>query len=415
MEAAVAAAGAAAGEAAAKAAAAAEAASAAAAAAATAATAAAAAAAAATAATTAASTTTTTATPASGAGRRVGVMVHGGAWNMSGEEQAACVPGVRAAAAAAMGVLRCGGSAVSAVEAAVRVLEDNPLFDAGTGSVLNAAGGVEMDALLMDGRSLASGAVVGVNCVAHPITVARKVMADTAHAMLAGAGANAFAAACGEPVVEPASLVTPAAVAGWEAARAAGGGYAASVTSGFVRPGGGASAGHDTVGAVALDAAGDIAAGTSTGGITMKMVGRVGDTPLVGCGAYADSGAGGCSTTGHGESIIKVLLAHGAVARLAGGTPPEDAACDAIRHMRDRVGGYGGVILVAPDGRMGVAHSTSHMAWAAATCAVDHGAGGDAAVAMDAGCEAPVVSGAHAGINVGTPTCSLVTTPHNST
>jgi L-asparaginase / beta-aspartyl-peptidase len=396
----------------------------------------------------------------------IALVVHGGAWAIPDGDVAAARAGAAAAAAAGYAVLAAGGSALDAVETAVRVLEDDPVFDAGTGSVLNAAGAVECDALLVDGDSLASGGVIGLDCTRHPITVARAVMTATPHALLAGDGAKAFARAHARPgdLCTAGDLVTPAARAEW-AARAS---YGAVVDAAFRNPsgavgssgsaaGGSASSasaathaaapsshGHDTVGAVALDAAGRIAAGTSTGGITFKLPGRVGDSPLVGCGAYADSGVGGCSTTGHGESIMKVLLAHTAVAGLAGGgsgsgdglvrrrhggvataaaaadggssgagampalassvpagtapattasgvvgptgraLPPSSgsdgdvdglagadavaqaAAAAAVAHMRARVDGYGGLVLLSADGGLGVAHSTSRMAWAAA-------------------------------------------------
>lgn len=298
-------------------------------------------------------------------------VVHGGAWAISESDTAEVAAGSKLAAAAGYAVLTRGGSAIDAVEAAIRVLETAPVFDAGTGSVLNAAGLVEMDALLCDGRTLASGAIVGIDNVAHPISVARKVMDSTPHAMLAGTGAREFAAACGEPMVDPSSLVTEASRVEWNLQKD----YASSVQGTFVNDCGGASSTcHDTVGCVALDAGGNVAAGTSTGGICMKMVGRVGDSPLFGCGGYADNAVGACSTTGHGESIIKVMLAANAVNRLdaadssstsVGATVDVSvAARGALTHMRDRVRGYGGLILLRPNGDFSIGHTTTRMAWA---------------------------------------------------
>jgi beta-aspartyl-peptidase (threonine type) len=327
----------------------------------------------------------------------IAIVVHGGAWAIPDDERGAAEDGARRAAAAGYAVLAGGGTALDAVEAAVRVLEDDPVFDAGYGSVLNSAGCVEMDAVVVDGATLAIGAVVGIDNVRHPVTVARRVMQTTPHCMLAGEGAKAFAAACGEPVVEPSNLVTPGARAEW----ALMGDYKNVVTKVFDNPPHGstnscqddgrggssggttesadaaapaaAPTGHDTVGAVALDAAGNLAAATSTGGITRKLAGRVGDSALFGCGAYAENGVGACSTTGHGESIMKVLLARRSVEGIgaaiathgaAGGAAVAAAGKAALEYMRARVNGYGGVILLAPDGGLSVVHSTARMAWA---------------------------------------------------
>lgn len=262
----------------------------------------------------------------------------------------------------------------------MHVLEDDPAFDAGTGSVLNAAGCIEMDALICDGTTLKSGAVMGIDNVRHPVSVARALMDTTSHAVIAGEGAKKFAARCQEPV-DPSVLVTEEALRDWDAMKDYTHTVRASFRNAKVAPADMAakasedSNSHDTVGAVALDADGNIAAATSTGGITRKLVGRVGDSPLVGCGGYADSAVGGASTTGHGESIIRVMLARTAVDALT--QPRNDAfayacrarsaAARAVAHMRARVDGYGGVIVVAPDGSVGVAHSTARMAWAACT------------------------------------------------
>lgn len=370
--------------------------------------------------------------------RRVAIVVHGGAWAIPEGELADCNSGVHAAAQAGLDVLLHGGNAIDAVEAAIRVLEDAPVFDAGTGSVLNASGDVECDALLVDGDSLRSGAVAGLNNVKHPITVARRVMERTPHALFAGAGAREFARkhAPAEDLCQPDDLVTEAIKSEWRSRSRRD--YGDSVASSFdnraqMQPDSVTSAStsassssdegadslrrqeaHDTVGAVALDCDGRIAAGTSTGGISMKLPGRVGDSPLFGCGAYADSEVGGCSTTGHGEKIISALLAHRAVAGLgptaatravlptsaslegdyvvlsgtdrtgelertvfAGdGSNPADAAAQAaaaaaVFHMRDRLDGFGGLVLLSAGGGVGVAHTTKRMAWAAARATVD--------------------------------------------
>jgi beta-aspartyl-peptidase (threonine type) len=299
--------------------------------------------------------------------RVISIVVHGGAWSIPESDLAPSAAGAKQAVAAGYAVLQAGGSALDAVEAAVRVLEDDPVFDAGRGSVLNEAGNVEMDALIIDGSTLKSGAVIGIDNVAHPITIARKVMTDTPHAILAGEGARLFAAKCHEPLIDGRTLVTPEAHSEWQGRK----NFSESISNSFVNlqaiVAGPDASSHDTVGCVALDSSGNIAAGTSTGGITMKMVGRVGDSPLVGCGGYVDNEVGGCSTTGHGESIIKVMLAHRAVSALqAAPTDPGTAAEHAIEFMRTRVDGFGGLILLSRDGSVGIAHSTKAMAWAAA-------------------------------------------------
>jgi beta-aspartyl-peptidase (threonine type) len=307
--------------------------------------------------------------------RVVSVAIHGGAWAIPDAEVDTSVAGVRRAAQVALKLLQEGRCAMDAVEAAVRVLEDDPVFDAGTGSVLNAEGNVEMDALLMDGETLKSGAVVGIDCVRHPITVARQVMALTPHQMFAGEGAKAFARRVvpSDEVCAPLDLVTEGAKKEWQTAmqrKTASGAYTGVVAHSFDNPSAAISespslsTGHDTVGCVCVDKDGHVASGTSTGGITAKMPGRVGDSALVGAGGYADDACGAASTTGHGESIMRVLLAKRAVDGTTTAPSAAMAAAHAVAHMRDRVSGYGGVIVVTPRGDVGVAHSTSRMACA---------------------------------------------------
>ncbi|XP_078469292.1 isoaspartyl peptidase/L-asparaginase-like isoform X5 [Lampetra planeri] len=241
------------------------------------------------------------------------VVVHGGAWAIPDDLAEASMAGVKGAAVRAHELLsRGGGSALDAVEVAVKALEDDAAFDAGLrcrhspslalchGSVLTEAGEVEMDALMMDGRTLRLGSVSCVQGVANPVSLARAVMEKTEHAMLTAAGAARFAEALGVARVPQRELVTEAARSEWERYRR----YRHAVRALFS-----SERVHDTVGAVALDARGDVACATSTGGITNKMPGRVGDSPIVGCGGYADNAVGAVSTTGHGESIMKVTLA----------------------------------------------------------------------------------------------------------
>src|SRR5512133_2624665 len=246
------------------------------------------------------------------------IIVHGGAGDLgpadpasSGGADAPRLEGVRRACAAGWEILRAGGSALDAVEAAVRALEDDPTVNAGTGATLGAAGDVEVDASIMDGTGLHCGAVAAVRDVRNPVSLARAVMEKSEHVLLAGDGASLFAREVGIPPYANALLVTPRQRARWEAARRGGGGT-----------------GHGTVGAAARDAAGHLAAATSTGGTSMKRPGRVGDTPIPGCGTYADDALAAVSCTGHGERIIQLTLARHA-ADLAGRLPPAEAAAAA--------------------------------------------------------------------------------------
>jgi L-asparaginase / beta-aspartyl-peptidase len=286
------------------------------------------------------------------------LIVHGGAGDLlldesasSGGPQAPRLEGVRRACAAGWSILRAGGSALDAVEAAVRVLEDDPSFNAGTGATLTASGDVELDASIMDGASLRCGAVAVVKDVKNPISLARAVMERTHHVLLAGPGASAFAREIGVPQYENRLLVTAEQRARWEAARE---GAGASKTG--------------TVGAVARDALGHLASATSTGGMSMKLPGRVGDTPIIGCGTYADDALGAVSCTGHGERIIQLTLARHAADLVGRGASAMEAARQATAVLGSRVQGSGGLIVVGPAGEVGFAHNTPAMsrAWTAA-------------------------------------------------
>jgi beta-aspartyl-peptidase (threonine type) len=258
------------------------------------------------------------------------IVVHGGAGRfVSGPEDdaEAARAGVLAAARAGAAILRAGGAALDAVVAAVVALEDDPVFNAGTGSALNADGEVEMDAALMVGDWARAGAVAGVRTVKNPILLARLVMERTPHVLLAGAGADAFAREQAVPAVAAASLVTPTARRAWERG---------AVTT--AAP----TAKHGTVGAVAFD-------------------GRIGDSPLIGCGTYASDGIGAVSCTGLGEAIIRAVLGKSAVDLLATGEPPMAAAAHAVSLLA-RLGGDGGLILVDGHGRLGWAFNTDRMA-----------------------------------------------------
>ena len=276
------------------------------------------------------------------------VLVHGGAGALEATRVATHVDGCRQAAEAAAEVLRAGGSALDAVERAVLVLEDDPLFNAGVGACLNAEGLVELDAAIMEGSRLRAGGVCALPPFAHPIAIARCALDEGRHVLYASEGAAKFASEQGFARAKEGALVTEAARERWARARD------------DERGGGG------TVGAVARDGRGSVAAATSTGGRVNKRAGRVGDSPILGAGTYADDDAGACSATGDGEAILRVCLAKTAIDLLRARNHPEESARAVVRTMGTRVGGRGGVVLVDRFGRIGLARNTGTMTWAAA-------------------------------------------------
>ncbi|XP_041350653.1 isoaspartyl peptidase/L-asparaginase-like [Gigantopelta aegis] len=286
------------------------------------------------------------------------MIVHGGAWAIPDDLAEASVNGVKKAVCAGYQVLLQGAAAVDAVEAAVCMLEDDPAFDAGTGSVLNFDGEVEMDAVIMDGHDLRAGAVACVQNIAHPVKLARMVMDKTDHVLIVGKGANQFAKEMRVETVPTEKLVTEEAVRELEYYRK----YKSTVNSLFKTRDD--VLGHDTVGAVALDCMGNLAFATSTGGISAKRPGRVGDAPIIGCGGYADSKVGGVSTTGHGEAIMKICLAKNIIHFMEQGLSPQEASESALRSMAERVSGSGGVITISNHGNVGKHFTTERMAWA---------------------------------------------------
>jgi len=292
------------------------------------------------------------------------IVIHGGAWAIPEKLEVASREGVKNAAKAGWKVLSEGGSAVDAVMEAVKLLENDPAFDAGRGSVLTDAGNVEMDALIMDGKTLDCGSVATVNNVKNPVELARKVMEKTPHTLIVGEGANTLAKEENVEAADKDYLVTAEGVEEWETYKK----YNVAVSSLF------GQRGHDTVGAVALDKGGNLACATSTGGITGKRPGRVGDSPIVGSGGYADNESGAVSTTGHGESITKVCLAHRIVQSLESGGSPQEAAGEGLRYMFSRVGGSGGAVVVDKEGRFAAEFSTEKMPWAAISMGtMEHG------------------------------------------
>ena len=298
--------------------------------------------------------------------------VHGGAWDIPDDLVEPHRRGVTSALAAGYALLEKGASAVDAVEAAVAVMENDEAFDAGRGSFLTSDGRVQLDALLMDGNTLRAGGVACVERLRNPIHAARLVMDLSPHVYFVGAGAEAFAAENGMPLIDNAELVIDRerrhlAQAQTQAqqklrndiASPAPGGAAASAQLSAIH----AATSHDTVGAVALDGHGNLSAATSTGGTLNKSPGRVGDSSLIGCGCYADNLSAAVSLTGWGEPIMKLVLGKWAVDRVQQGTPPAQAAEEAIAYLFHRLGGHGGIILLGPQGRFGVAHNTPRMAW----------------------------------------------------
>ena len=289
--------------------------------------------------------TVTVMAPSRARGRRVpAIIVHGGAGAAPADRDDLREP-MRSAVRAGWTALAAGATSLDAVEAAVRVLEDHPRFNAGHGSVLTETGTVQMDASIMEGDRLGCGAVAAVSRVANPITLARRVLTDGRHVLLVADGAEAFARASGLPACDPASLVT-------ERQRRR------LLEGAVVTPAG-------TVGAVALDRHGTAAAATSTGGTMGKRPGRVGDSALIGCGTYADSTLGAASCTGDGEAIIRVVLARRALEYLKEADDADYASRVAVDLLVEEGRGEGGLILVDWRGRTGYAHSTPFMpvAW----------------------------------------------------
>ncbi|KVU32272.1 isoaspartyl peptidase [Burkholderia ubonensis] len=266
---------------------------------------------------------------------------------------------------AAQAVLADGGSALDAVSVAVRMLEDCPLFNAGRGAVYTANGTHELDAAIMDGATLAAGAVCCVTRVRNPVLAARRVMEASEHVMFAGAGADAFAAAHGLELVEPGYFGTEARHAQWLKARDAAGALLDHDAATFAF-GDGAPLDpdrkHGTVGAVARDLHGHVAAATSTGGITNKQPGRVGDSPIIGAGCYADDATCAVSSTGTGEMFIRLATAHDVAAQIAyRGVSVAEAAYDVVMNKLPRIAGRGGIIAVDAHGNVTMPFNTDGM------------------------------------------------------
>jgi len=269
------------------------------------------------------------------------IAVHGGARRIAPGQHQSNRDGCLAAIKIGAAILRDGGSALDAAEQAVRALEDERTFNAGSGSVPTSAGTVEMDAAMMDGATLDIGAVAALSGIQNPVSVARLILADRP-VLLAGEGARAFALEKGIPFYEVPSANDE-------------------------------DQQHDTVGCVALDQSGNVAAATSTGGLPEQRPGRVGDAPIPGCGFYADNEAGTVAISGDGESILRALLATRVVDRLGHGSPT-DAANAALERLA-RVGGEAGIITIDTAGRIGIAHNSEHFAVGIASSDIEPVAG----------------------------------------
>jgi len=287
------------------------------------------------------------------------LLVHGGAWAIPEDAREAHRQGVSTALAQGYAVLEKGGSALDAVEAAVTVLEDDPTFDAATGSFLTRDGRVQMDALLMDGARMLAGGVACVERLKNPIQAARLVLEKSHHVYFVGQGAEEFAQEHGMALIDNAELVLDRERERLRSAQEKAKAGLPDTTFAGDDP----LASHDTVGAVALDSEGRIAAATSTGGTLNKAPGRVGDSSLIGCGCYADNLSAAVSLTGWGEPIMKLVLGKWATDRVQSGMAPEEAAQAAIAYLARRLQGHAGMILLSPDGRWGIAHNTPQMAW----------------------------------------------------
>ena len=290
------------------------------------------------------------------------LVVHGGAWDIPDDMVEAHLNGVRKAAAAGWRVLERGGSALDAVEEAVVVLEDDETFDAGRGSFLNRDGKVQLDAFIMDGATLRGGGVGCVERIRNPVRAARKILSDSPHVYFVAEGAERFAAEHGIALCRNEDLVIPREVERLRAYQAQSAGDGNDLFAPALD-----MLSHDTVGAVALDCDGNIAASTSTGGTLNKAPGRLGDSSLIGCGCYADNASAAASTTGWGEPIMKLVLAKWAADRVESGSLPEWVAQEAMNYLKQRLNGHGGIILLDAKGRYGIAHNTPRMAWALQT------------------------------------------------
>jgi beta-aspartyl-peptidase (threonine type) len=308
------------------------------------------------------------------------LIVHGGAWDIPDDAIETCQLGCQRALTAGWSILSSGGTALDAVEASIVVLENDSIFDAGYGSHLNRDGRVECDAIVMDGATLRAGSAAALQRIRNPIKLARKILETCPHMMLVGEGAERYAKDQGIPLCDPKELIAEAEWQAWQQCKKDQ--HAAANHRGHEQ---------GTVGAVAIDQGGALFAATSTGGTCCKLPGRIGDSPLIGCGCYADSEAGGVSATGYGEAIMKVVMAKSAVDQLrttlvvtqhvhpeirdaapqprnrSSAGPAVTAAMQAARNTIDlfakRTQATAGLILLDREGNPGFAYNTPRMAY----------------------------------------------------
>jgi beta-aspartyl-peptidase (threonine type) len=304
------------------------------------------------------------------------LIVHGGAWDIPDDAVEACQTGCQRALTTGWSILTSGASALDAVEAAIVVLENDPVFDAGLGSHLNLDGKVECDAIVMDGATLRAGSAAALQRIRNPIRLARKILETCPHMMLVADGAERYAKANGISLCDNKELITPTEWNAWQ--RCKKDTHAAEHHRGHEQ---------GTVGAVALDSQGALFAATSTGGTCCKLPGRIGDSPLIGCGCYADSEAGGVSSTGYGEAIMKIVMAKAAVDRLRNSAAPLireqvssvrtavgtsttggssraiQVAEQTIAELARRTQATAGLILLDREGNPGYAFNTPRMAF----------------------------------------------------
>ena len=286
----------------------------------------------------------------------ISLIVHGGAWDIPDSLVEPHRKGVAEALRVGWEILTSGGPAAEAIEAAIMAMEDDETFDAGRGSFINAVGEVELDASIMDGRNLRAGSVAAVQNVKNPIRLARKIMDVGEQVMLVGIGATRFAKQHKIPTCSPDSLVTARELERWKDIQAS---DKFSTIDAFQH----GKLPSDTVGAVAMDKHGNLASGTSTGGTPNKHPGRVGDSPIIGSGTYADNKFGAVSCTGWGESIMRVVLAKSVVDQIEiNGGDVEKAVRHGLYLLETRVKGYGGLIAISRDGRVSTVHNTPRMA-----------------------------------------------------
>ncbi|HEX4919494.1 MAG TPA: isoaspartyl peptidase/L-asparaginase [Candidatus Bathyarchaeia archaeon] len=291
--------------------------------------------------------------------KKPAIIVHGGAGDWPTELHMAATSGTAKAAGIGFDVLLGHGSALDAVQAAVVSLEDNPIFNAGTGSTLNLLGEIETDAAIMDGRTLRAGAVALLKRIRNPIKAARVVMEQTDHVLIAGRAAERLAMENGLPT---ANLKVPRRIAAWrrgvrELKSKPRSRISARTIDIFTKKR------MDTVGALAIDEKGHLAAADSTGGVSLKLPGRIGDSPILGAGLYADDRSGAATATGLGEQAMRLVISKMACDLMTRKTAAE-AARSTIRYATKRLGRGTGLLTLDHRGRFAVAHNTRYMSWA---------------------------------------------------